>query len=350
MILLKGSAELNNVKKLLKNMKKTITLFYQSKITSTKTFNILNSLVLEFSYNDKDFMKPIIQDSDIKFMKFLLEDSTNWELLTSFREGEYGKRIGNIWFSNVNFLPDVSFSKDIVVSKYEIKLPFQYEHVICSTFPSNQQIRNDSWLTFSNTIQDDIKDEYRKSIVNLDSLTLPFPYTPRIIPSVYSIHLDSHTCILIGKPCEINSLKDHSCNENKEENVQMRKDGKDKKLKVYKMFDYQCIQIQKLGNGNTLFTQCHLFSMGGWIKNKSSLQNLIKERGQKLIFGLKENLTRKNTIETISDLKTKKFHNSDGISKLLAEIEDDLIEISDDSLFSLKESFGTEFIDTETFG
>jgi hypothetical protein len=254
-------------------------------------------------------------------MEFLFKDSSEWELVNTFRDGEYGKRIGNIWYSESNFLPDVTLFKERVVSKYDIQLPYEFEHVLCSSFPFTQQMRNEEWQTNAETIS--IQDKIASFI---QYLSLPFPLTPRIVPGVATIHYKQDTCMLICKPCDFEILNEHGWGENKDFSGTIRKDGKEKKNKVYRMFDFNCTLIQRVGAQKTYFSQVHLFCLGGWVKNKSSLRTFVQDRGNHLILGLIENLKRKQTIHTISDLKTKKFFDADGIAKLLSLIEDEILE------------------------
>ena len=270
-------------------------------------------------------------------MEFLFRDSNNWELFSSFREGEYGKRIGNIWFSENNFLPDVSLFKERCVSKYEIKLPFDFEHVLCSCFPLSQQMRNEEWLTNSETTSMPKEGEGDYSTF-IQYLTLPFPYTPRMVPAVASIQYKRDICMLICKPCDFDSLENHKWGENKDFQCKIRKEGKEKKNKIYRMFDYSCTLIQKIGSQKTSFSQVHLFSIGGWIKNKTSLRTIVQDRGSNLVLGLIENLKRSNSIQSISDLKSKNFFSKDGLANLLSMIEDELLEDADKT-YEEKESY-----------
>jgi hypothetical protein len=118
-------------------------------------------------------------------------------------------------------------------------------------------------------------------------------------------------------------LPDHSWGENKP--VTFKSKNEEKKNKMYRMFDFSCTLIQKIDAENTSFSQIHLFSLGGWIKNKTSLKPIVQDRGNHLILGLIENLKRQNTIKEIIDLKAKKFYDTDGLAMLLASHEHDII-------------------------
>jgi hypothetical protein len=273
-------------------------------------------------FSNEDFYKNDVSEKELEFMDFLFKDSEEWELVNTFRDGEYGKRIGNIWYSESNFLPSVTLFKERVISKYDIQLPFDFEHVLCSSLPFTQQMKNEEWQKNFEMIS--MQDSESASFIQF--LGLPFPYTPRIVPGVASIHYKEDSCMLICKPCHFDVLNDHKWSEKKDFNCSFRKDGKKKDNKVYRMFDFSCTLIQRIGPKKTYFSQVHLFSLGGWAKNKTSLRTIVQDRGNNLILGLIENLKRTNSIQTISDLKTKKFFEKDGIAKLLAALEEKILE------------------------
>ena len=300
-------------------------------------------LVFKVTYEDYDFIEKKVTDRDFEFMKFLLEDSTNWELLNHFRNGEYGQRIGSIFYTETNYLPNISLFKERVVSKYDITLPYDFEHVLSCFIPLSQQLRCEDWLTNFETLGFIEGNGFgdRNHTVFTQFLSLPFPYTARIIPSVASaICIGNDQFLLISKPCEINSLQDHQWGENKEVYCKIRKEGNEKKNKVYKMFDFSCTLIQRINSQKTLFSQIHLFSLGGWIKNKTSLRPIVQDRGNHLILGLIENLKRQNSIKSILELKSKKFFDSDGLAQLLTSHESELIQ--DLSSMMVEDSFDFE--------
>ena len=98
------------------------------------------------------------------------------------------------------------------------------------------------------------------------------------------------------------------------------------------MFEFKCIFIEKLKEKETKYTQINLFSLGGWIKNDLFLRDVALNRGNLTLTGLLNNLSRKNSIHQISDLKSKKFFEEDGISQLLVQLEKDnsIIILEDD--------------------
>jgi hypothetical protein len=172
---------------------------------SLKNKNFYKDLVVKVSYKDSDFMEEKVLPSDFEFMRFLLRDSTNWELLNHFRDGEYGKRIGSIFYTETNYLPDISIFKERIVSKYDITLPYSFEHVLCSFVPLSQQKKCEDWLTSFETLSfvegKSFGDRNHTTFTQI--LSLPFPYNSRIIPLVASSEFMNDSFLLICKPCDI---------------------------------------------------------------------------------------------------------------------------------------------------
>lgn len=287
----------------------------------------------KFTYLDSDFSKQEITEQDYKFTKYLLNDNMDWELLASFREGEYGKRVGNTWYSQTNYLPFLKIIEGLSLAKYEIILPFSFMHVICSYFPLSQQMKIDPHLTKYDHIH--YKRENGKSFaILLKHLNFGFPLNCRLSPIVSSAHFDvqSKTLSLISKPCDIDQLKDHPWMVDKEALCSQKKGENVKLAKSYRMFDFQCTTFQQIDGYRTLVSQVHLFSLGGWAKQKASLKNISKERGNNLLIGLVNNIKSTPSNIQISDLKKRKSFIQDGWANLLLDIEGEINKMKKDEM------------------
>ena len=91
-------------------------------------------LTTEYNYKNEDFMEQRVKEEDFKFMDMLSKDSPNWELLTSFKSKD-GKAFGNSFWALENYIPDVTIAPHVSIAKYEIILPYSFEHVCCSFYP-----------------------------------------------------------------------------------------------------------------------------------------------------------------------------------------------------------------------
>lgn len=288
--------------------------------------SVVASTVSEkFSYADSDFSKAEITEHDLKFMNYLLKDNMEWELLASFREGEYGKRVGNTWYSQTNYLPLLKIIEGMSISKYEIILPFAFMHVICSYFPLSQQLKIDPHLTKYDTYAY-TKDKGRSYATIMKHLNFGFPLNTRLSPTVSTAFFDAstHTLYLISKPCDVDVLKEHPWMVDKEALCVQKKGENPKSAKAYRMFDFQCTSFQQIDPFRTLVSQVHLFSLGGWAKQKASLKNISKERGNSLLIGLVNNIKSTPANVQISDLKKRKSFTGDGTANLLMDLEEEI--------------------------
>jgi len=89
-------------------------------------------LSTKFNYKNEDFVEQRVYEEDLKFMDILYKDSPQWELLTSFKDG---KALGNSFWSIANYIPDVTIAPCVSVAKYDLILPYAFEHVLCSFYP-----------------------------------------------------------------------------------------------------------------------------------------------------------------------------------------------------------------------
>jgi len=101
---------------------------------------ILPVLAERFNYSDMDFDVQKLFDEDLKFMEILYQDSPYWEYLNSFKEGDC---YGNTFWSHENYIPNVSKAAGVSIAKYDIVLPYDFEHVLCAFFPLAEQIKFD---------------------------------------------------------------------------------------------------------------------------------------------------------------------------------------------------------------
>jgi hypothetical protein len=284
---------------------------------------VVPAITDKFTYNDKDFCNPEITEMDLSFMDHLLKDSPDWELLSSFLDGEYGKRVGNIWYTNTNYFPNLG---RLSLSKNEMMLPFSFIHVLCSFYPLSQQLKMDPFLTHHD-FKKMIGKEKSHSI-QIKNFHYGFPLSPRIIPEVAAAFYNPNmrTFTLIGKPCEVEEVKDHPWMQEKLSSVVSKKGEKPKNTKCMKMFEFHCTRIQQLGSDTTLLQQVSCFSLGGWAKKTSTLKAMARDRGNNLLVGLVTNLKATPVTVQISDLKRRKSYPVDAYAQLVTEYENEITE------------------------
>jgi hypothetical protein len=280
----------------------------------------------DFSYSTKDFQEPIITNKDKIFLQNLMEQHQGWKSIANIKETEKNPKIGEIFTSKTQFFPNISSLAKQTSTKYEIVLPFEFEHVLCCSLPLSQQKRTDSSILSYESSE--VQEESGKCSTTFTQL-LSFSkiLSKRIISCVSEIEMDweKGSCLYISKPYEHEFLQD--VNWTKKKSISLDNQN----TKMYKMFDFKCIFIEKLGPNLTKFTQINLFSLGGWMKKEIFLRDINLQRGNDCILGLLENLKRKKSIRYISELKTKKFYKEDGVAKLIVTI-DELSNISKEEI------------------
>jgi hypothetical protein len=205
-----------------------------------------------------------------------------------------------------------------------VTVPYDFEHVICSSIPLSQQQRVDASITNFKTLNF-VKNDEKSSIIYTQMIKFSWPFNQRITPCVGSIQLDEEkqTLLFISKPTENEVLPDISWGDSKTTMFPNQKGDEEISKNLYKMFEYKIIFIEKLKEKETKYTQINLFSLGGWIKNDIFIRDIILNRGNNHILGLIQNLKRKKSIESIGDLKSKKFFDSDGLSQLLVKLSEE---------------------------
>jgi len=79
--------------------------------------------------------------------------------------------------------------------------------------------------------------------------------------------------------------------------------------------------FKKIDSNKTLFTQIHLYALGGWIKNKSFMKLIAGERGKKLLVDLVGNIKKTPKDAKISDLPKQETYMGDGLARILFDLQ-----------------------------
>eukprot|EP01080_Neovahlkampfia_damariscottae_P007956 gene7956-12423_t len=277
-------------------------------------------LSTKFNYRNEDFVEQRVLEEDLKFMDILYKDSPQWELLTSFKDG---KALGNSFWSIENYIPDVTIAPCVSVAKYDLILPYSFEHVLCSFYPLAEQIKFDPQCAKYETF-DYKKDEQGNSHSTiLYNVTFDYPLNCRFYPMVASGSYDPEIkkCVQIFKPCEIDILKDHPWMQERVSKSVQRKGQPEVVKKTYKMYDFQSTHIQKLDDQRTTFTQIHLYALGGWITNKSFMKKIAKSRGQSLLKDLVANIKKTSSSVKLNDLNKAETFKEDGLAQILFDLQ-----------------------------
>eukprot|EP01080_Neovahlkampfia_damariscottae_P012884 gene12884-7305_t len=226
---------------------------------------------VQYYYKDDHFEHPFIDDSDFEFGNNLFEDSYDWELVGS-SEGL------NSFFSSINYLPNLSNSKNVSAFKFQFNLPFSMHSCLLGAFtpasgkkidPNLVKLVSDDYYSFERLKSHyKEKDEEQKiekferaSCMVTEHVKVPFPMNSRYSKSTYSMTYDSKskTFYAVSK-----SSSDSYSQFSKPHIAEVYdKSGNKSPRKSYLMFNFGFYQFQKVDEKNVLVTQVHLVDIGG---------------------------------------------------------------------------------------
>jgi hypothetical protein len=100
---------------------------------------LIPKMAIQFPFKEEDFINSKINENDFKFMKHILMDDFEWELIGS-QPNEF-----NIYHSNCNLLPNLSSNHSM--SKLECVFKDSLENVLTSIIPTFQMTSYNPWIT-----------------------------------------------------------------------------------------------------------------------------------------------------------------------------------------------------------
>jgi hypothetical protein len=292
-----------------------------------------------FSYTDEYFQHPFIFDQDFQFSELLFKDNFNWELMWSNKENKM-----NSFFSKLNYLPQVNFSKNVKTVKFECVIPVSFQRLILSYATDESHTKADPNTTFVKSLQyfdyetlkkifkekgweNEIGSFERNLATHYSHMVFPYPFNPRIMHASSSCKYDpeNEKLIMVVKPYVVegrNFLEPLVVDICPKPGLPM------KKCKTYPIFTFLFNKFQRIDEYKVLFSQVIVIDMGGWTSNDLLLKMIVKQRGSKF----KENLTK--LIEEfpedskIEDFKEILCQQKDGVfvdgsGKLLYELKID---------------------------
>jgi hypothetical protein len=307
-------------------------------VLNNKTNSELLTLrtAIEYPYTDSDFVKAIVTDRDLEFMRSLAEDSFDWELV-----GSLNSKLNSFW-SDLNPVPKVSFFKGASIAKFECIFPISFEKVLLSCIPGYEAEIFDPNVMRMNTVQYMTPDEYhsimekdgekpsdkngkRSLAIEVFDVKLPFPLTtPRKYPICTSLDYnpENKTLTMVHKPCEhpnwVGEMEKHDWTKKKPFDVYAAKTGGTTKKPCHFMADLQSYHIQALGDGKTSFKQIHVFDLFGWGSSRTLQKLAASDRGIGLRSMLLKHMEGKkeNTLEEAKEKLSK-----DPLGRLLLDID-----------------------------
>lgn len=216
----------------------------------------------QFPYIIDDFMIPFCQEKDELFMKSLLEEGFEWDLVYSLK----GKI--NAYVSKRNYFPNVK-EYTFRIHKTDITLDYPLEHLILNLFPENKYklydpTTKDVTIPFEISAEEIQKNypkyQYKKTYPShITQLYLNFGFplnTTRIVPySRTSIHFDKDNFLFISKPF----LDEKLLNFKREKDQIYLNNTKVLLMPLMSGYYYSRISPTK-----TRFVQIHCYDLKGW--------------------------------------------------------------------------------------
>eukprot|EP01080_Neovahlkampfia_damariscottae_P009097 gene9097-1191_t len=303
---------------------------FDSTVVSPKTTE-------NFSFDDDYFKHPYIFDRDFDFAESLFKDDFSWELIGKEVDGKM-----NSYYSNLNYLPNVSICKHMRCMKSECVLSVSFQRLVMSYSSVRSAPKSDPNITRIQFLDYKNKDELKRIYLekgwenefNTDrehatlkiDIAMPFPFNPRIC-----FHGDS----MIYKPKEKSLIvlskpwipKEYEYFKPIETEFQ-DKSGNINFKKVYPYFNYFLLKYQQIDEEKVLFSLVVLVDLGGWASNEELFIYAAKERSKKFTATLNSLLEEfpkdakfEDYKEQMTEMKDGKYVDSFG--KLIHELKID---------------------------
>eukprot|EP01080_Neovahlkampfia_damariscottae_P007458 gene7458-11783_t len=277
----------------------------------------------KFPYKESDFEREYITKMDFEFMRSMLKDDAEWDLIDSI-----DKQL-NIFYTENSTLRNVEV-ENLQYFKYEILLPYSIEQSICALSSVKQQVKFNPSLSgydktkemnYEEIIKIKKKNEdvpnYKSNIVGIFDVKFQFPLNtlrkhPMTIGIDYKKTLRNNELLIVMKPTFNQSYKWGKKYHLNTFNLQNKNGEKE----FYLMFEFVGIQFKKIDENTTLYSEIHIGEYGGWSQNEKVKKKNIIERGKEMknIFETELKLFPNATIEEYKNIFSK-----DSIGKLILE-------------------------------
>eukprot|EP01080_Neovahlkampfia_damariscottae_P010931 gene10931-3637_t len=285
----------------------------------------------QFDYSDDHFTHPFIEDDDFRFAKVLFQDNYHWKLI-----GQKSDVKGNNYHCRQNFLPKLSFGKNIQGIKHECVYNYNLESFLLAKLTFLNKI-GDPNITRMKTLCYHTKEElleiykgkekkiskyYADSAASASDCYFGYLFNPRYLVCGQKIFYDkeSNTVILIAKPYVTDGLEF-----SKPSQIEMLIPGEKspKFVKAYPMFNWIFNFYQQIDDHKTLFTQINLLEPGGWLNSDFLIKQVSKRRGenyQDLMMELIENIPEGSNFKELQE-KYKNSNEISGFDRLLLSVD-----------------------------
>jgi hypothetical protein len=277
-----------------------------------------------FSYKDEDFHKDLVTDKDFDFMRVLMKDGFDWEVVG--RKHEYDSMLTS-YFTTINYLLGCQFTRRFSVNpvKYETVLHFPF-HQAVALFPLKSfydMDPNTNRIDTINYMPSDGETYTRDHYTSRTTCQFPL-LNYRVFNAVVSTDYNPKKRQLI-QILKSRTEEEIPYGSFGKQEVCVKKGGQTfKKTKAYNMFTFMAIVIERFDDYKTNYTQILLCGLGGWCDNVKMAKAITHDRGVKSKRSLVKKL-KETPIDMSWDEMVEKFGDDSMMKELISceGLEDD---------------------------
>jgi hypothetical protein len=240
----------------------------------------------------------------------------------------------------------VKFAKSVKTLKYECIFPVSFQRLVLSYSSNKSALKSDPNMTRMKVVdfidfetqkkifqekgwKHDLGDIERNLLIQISNNCVAFPLNPRVMHMGTTATYDPENRILnlISKPFVYEGFNFF---EPTIMDVAPKQGKPVKKVKAYPIFDFFFLRYQQIDENKVLFSQVHIFDLGGWATGSDFLvKKVAQQRGEIFLDSIQKMLQEFKEESTIEENKKdllevdKEGKIVDGIGKLIYELKID---------------------------
>eukprot|EP01080_Neovahlkampfia_damariscottae_P006404 gene6404-10411_t len=258
---------------------------------------------LDFQFSNSDFyQQPFISQKDVKFLKSLMFDSFDWNLLNSSKKKDFE---AILYSTDVNYLPNVDPFKVPSTAKFEFVFNHSFETCVLALTSMKSFLHLDPNMKHLKLVNYKEADEFKKegyivpdnyAMVEVEAdMHFPFPVNePRKMFYSIGFQYDPKTTTLyrIVKPHLPKSINPKMLFDKHKFLFKMGTSKPAEELDCRLFFVYSLIAIKKLNDDQILFTQINYYDTSMLSKFTKFLfeKSIVVKRGLNLGKGISDHL------------------------------------------------------------
>jgi hypothetical protein len=266
------------------------------------------------------------------------------KLLTFELIGSHSEHKLNTFYSKLNYLPNVKFAKKVKTLKYECIFPVSFQRLVLAYSSNKSALKSDPNMTRMKSVdfidfetqkkifqengwQHELGDIERNLLIQISNNSVAFPLNPRVMHMGTTATYDPENRILnlMSKPFVYQGFNFF---ESTMMDVAPKQGQPVKKMKAYPIFDFFFLRYQQIDEKKVLFSQVHIFDLGGWASGNEFLtKKVAQQRGEIFLESIQMMLKEYPEGSTIEENKKEmlKVDNEgkiiDGLAKMIYELK-----------------------------